>query len=205
MKKSKFTQILYKFKATINKKKLWYNMKLNTLKRELQEINEKLKQFNRLQLKSHYIERIFSICKLKDFEQSIDLDQALSDEELKSKIDKIKNEIENINKKFQQNDKNLKEQSKEIEQKNQIEKSFILLELENVGNIKFENGKQDDHWFKSCNDLILSRFCASDYILRMISGIKIHKIMRVTNRLLSSQFEEALFNYIDENDYINNK
>jgi hypothetical protein len=180
-------------------------MKLNTLRRELHETHEKLKHLNRLKLKSNYIEKISLISKLKDVEQSIDYDQTLSDEEIKHEIDKIKNEINIIESKFLSNEKAMNDQLKEIEKKNQIEKSFILLELENVGNIKFDIGKQDDVWFKSCNDLILSRFCASDYILRTISGIKIHKVIRVTNRLLLTQFEEALFNYIDENDYINNK
>ena len=51
----------------------------------------------------------------------------------------------------------------------------------------------------------MSRFCASDYILRSISGIKMRKVIRVTNRLLLAKYEENILADIDENDYINNK
>ena len=41
----------------------------------------------------------------------------------------------------------------------------LLLELETGGNVRFEDGKPTDPWYKSCNDLVLSRFCVGDYLV----------------------------------------
>jgi hypothetical protein len=92
-----------------------------------------------------------------------------------------------------------------IEQQKLMERNLVFIELENGGNIKFEYGKNDEAWSKSCHDLILSRFCSADYLLRLIGGIKIHKVIRITNRQLLTQFEENMFQYMDETDFINNK
>ena len=39
----------------------------------------------------------------------------------------------------------------------------LLLELETGGNVRFEDGKPSDPWYKSCHDLVLARFCVGDY------------------------------------------
>ena len=41
----------------------------------------------------------------------------------------------------------------------------LLLELETGGNVRFEDGKSTDPWYKSCHDLVLSRFCVGDYLV----------------------------------------
>jgi len=59
--------------------------------------------------------------------------------------------------------------------------------------------------YKSCYDLLMSRFCATEYLLKSINGIKIRKVIRCTNRILLAKYEESLLNEVDESDYINNK
>ena len=51
----------------------------------------------------------------------------------------------------------------------------------------------------------MARFCSSDYVLKSINGIKIKKVIRVTNRVLLAKYEENVLYEIDENDYINNR
>jgi len=51
----------------------------------------------------------------------------------------------------------------------------------------------------------MSRFCATEYLLKSINGIKIRKVIRCTNRILLAKYEESLLNEVDESDYINNK
>ncbi len=84
-------------------------------------------------------------------------------------------------------------------------KQYNLIELENCGNIKFDYGSQIDGWYKSCYDLVMSRFCENDYSQYDVCAIKIKNIIRVTNRYLLSKFEENLLAEVDELDYINNK
>ena len=45
----------------------------------------------------------------------------------------------------------------------------LLLELETGGNVRFEDGKPSDPWYKSCHDLVLSRFCVGDYQVHSFS------------------------------------
>ncbi|KAM4690503.1 leucine-rich repeat-containing protein 9, partial [Rhinophrynus dorsalis] len=74
---------------------------------------------------------------------------------------------------------------------------FLQTELETVGNVRFEEGSPSDSWFKSCYDLILSRFCAVDFKAFGISGVKINRIVRVHNRILRLKFDEKLQDFMD--------
>uniref|UniRef100_A0A672RG25 Leucine rich repeat containing 9 n=1 Tax=Sinocyclocheilus grahami TaxID=75366 RepID=A0A672RG25_SINGR len=69
---------------------------------------------------------------------------------------------------------------------------FLLLELETVGNIRFEEGNTGEPWFTSCYDLLLSRFCAWDYKPHHITGIKINRIIRIHNRALRQRFQDKV-------------
>ncbi|XP_018417573.1 PREDICTED: leucine-rich repeat-containing protein 9-like [Nanorana parkeri] len=77
---------------------------------------------------------------------------------------------------------------------------FLQTELETVGNVRFEEGAPSDTWFKSCYDLILSRFCALNFKTFGISGVKINRIVRVHNRILRSKFEDRVQDYLDGED-----
>ncbi|KAK7148433.1 hypothetical protein R3I93_012688 [Phoxinus phoxinus] len=69
---------------------------------------------------------------------------------------------------------------------------FLLLELETVGNIRFEEGNSSEPWFTSCYDLLLSRFCVWDYKPQHITGIKINQIIRIHNRALRQRFQDKV-------------
>ncbi|XP_048590343.1 leucine-rich repeat-containing protein 9 isoform X2 [Nematostella vectensis] len=78
----------------------------------------------------------------------------------------------------------------------------LLLELDTGGNVRFEDGKSSDAWYKSCQDLVTSRFCAGDYMDRGITGIKVHRITRVHNRILRTRFDEKLDQVLDKDSII---
>ncbi|TST98544.1 Leucine-rich repeat-containing protein 9 [Bagarius yarrelli] len=77
---------------------------------------------------------------------------------------------------------------------------FLVMELETVGNIRFEEGNTSHAWFKPCYDLLLSRFCALDFKAYNIAGIKINRIMRVHNRHLRLLFEDKLCTLLANNE-----
>ncbi|XP_063435746.1 leucine-rich repeat-containing protein 9-like [Mytilus trossulus] len=76
----------------------------------------------------------------------------------------------------------------------------MLIEIESGGNVRFEEGSPTDIWFSSCPDLVLSRFCASDYKDHNVSGIKIHRIIRIHNRMLRTWFDDILSSIVDDPD-----
>jgi hypothetical protein len=68
----------------------------------------------------------------------------------------------------------------------------LALELQSGGNIRLEIGAPDDRWFISCVDLVLSRFCASDYKELGIEGVKVQRVTRIYNRMLRVKFDERV-------------
>ncbi|CAO2586559.1 Leucine-rich repeat-containing protein 9 [Lemmus lemmus] len=74
---------------------------------------------------------------------------------------------------------------------------FLLTELETVGNIHFEEGTQADDWFNSCYELILSRFCTWDFRAYGITGVKVNRVIKVNNRILRLKFEEKFQRFLD--------
>jgi len=65
----------------------------------------------------------------------------------------------------------------------------LQMEFASGGNVRFEDGTSSDLWFNSCQDLIQSRFSAQEYKETKLTGIKVHKITRVQNRLLKMKFD----------------
>ncbi|KAJ7525200.1 hypothetical protein O6H91_17G041400 [Diphasiastrum complanatum] len=53
-----------------------------------------------------------------------------------------------------------------------------------------EVGNSKDIWFKNCVDLVLARFCESDYAPFGITGVNVLKVMRIHNRLLQDRWEQ---------------
>ncbi|XP_035301763.1 leucine-rich repeat-containing protein 9 isoform X2 [Cricetulus griseus] len=77
---------------------------------------------------------------------------------------------------------------------------FLLTELETVGNIHFEEGTRADDWFNSCYELILSRFCTWDFRAYGITGVKVKRVIKVNNRILRLKFEEKFQKCLDHED-----
>ncbi|XP_051873980.1 leucine-rich repeat-containing protein 9 [Pristis pectinata] len=75
---------------------------------------------------------------------------------------------------------------------------FLFIELETVGNIRFEEGTPSDMWFTSCYDVILSRFCAWDFKRLGVTGLKINRIIRVHNRILRLKYEEKIHSILSK-------
>ena len=61
-------------------------------------------------------------------------------------------------------------------------KTFLALELETAGNIFFEFGTDKDPWFNYCQQLLRSRFCASDYTGTGVGELNVFSVVRISNR-----------------------
>ncbi|CAI9601706.1 unnamed protein product [Staurois parvus] len=218
------------------KKLMYYNMRVKTIKRNLREELEMLKEQKctleqlpreRIQLLLFQVKSLeWDLSKLQSSESHQNLlrspeifyhhkDQENSDLWAKGESNRTEADMEeNLSQKMRA----LKERihfwtskmddidafhEREVER---TKKSFDLLvqflqtELETVGNVRFEEGTPSDSWFKSCYDLILSRFCASNFKTYGISGVKINRIVRVHNRILRSKFEDRVQDYQDGED-----
>lgn len=53
-----------------------------------------------------------------------------------------------------------------------------------------ESGDSKDVWYKSCVELVTSRFFVDDYAPLGICGIQVNKVTRIHNQFLQNQFEK---------------
>ncbi|XP_068195211.1 leucine-rich repeat-containing protein 9 [Antennarius striatus] len=77
---------------------------------------------------------------------------------------------------------------------------FLLMELKSVENICLKEGCSTDPWYTSCCNLLLSRFCHSDFRVHKISGLKIKRIFRIQNNVLRLRFDDKLHSILVRKD-----
>ena len=68
----------------------------------------------------------------------------------------------------------------------------LITELDTGGNIRFEEGRQQDKWYTSCVDLVRSRFNAESLSHMGIVGISVTRVTRIHNRFLRNRFDDKL-------------
>ena len=54
--------------------------------------------------------------------------------------------------------------------------SRVMVEFDTGGNVRLEEGKPSDLWFRSCAELVNSRFLAHDFQGLGISGIRVNRV-----------------------------
>ncbi|CAK8686447.1 unnamed protein product [Clavelina lepadiformis] len=219
--------------ATVAKKKMYYNMRVKVVRRNLTAVTNKLNKEKKLLLQIPE-ERLRTInFALKSIEQQQQSDEAELnvDEEndtLETDVTKPTNDVSGGNaeagdklslaeKKTKADDGKIsikltalknrinawKKKTSEVEA--YYEQACDLLgtlantsikrltmELDTGGNVRFEQGTQNDVWFSTCHDLVLSRFCAWDYKGYGVTGIKMHGITRIHNRVLRARFDDKV-------------
>ena len=68
----------------------------------------------------------------------------------------------------------------------------LLTELDTGGNIRYEEGKETDNWFKSCVNLVDARFHPAQFSKYGINNVRVTKITRIHNRFLRNRFDDKL-------------
>ncbi|KAK1932454.1 Leucine-rich repeat-containing protein 9 [Phytophthora citrophthora] len=68
----------------------------------------------------------------------------------------------------------------------------LMLELETGGNIRLEDGKPSDAWFGSCVELVRSRLFLPDLQKFGVNDIQINRVTRINNRFLRNRFQARM-------------
>ncbi|XP_069116718.1 leucine-rich repeat-containing protein 9-like isoform X8 [Argopecten irradians] len=182
--------------TTVMKKKMYYNMRVKTVKRNMVDILSKMEIYKQ-RLLEFPRERIRALASSIKEARLQHLDENGS---FAAKLTAIKERVKKWEKKCVEIESFMKEAMKRLQLSCDTLVNRMVLELESGGNVRFEEGTTSDVWFSSCHDLVLSRFCATDFKDHGISGVKIHRIIRVHNRMLRTQFDEKLVSIVDDND-----
>ncbi|XP_012579855.1 PREDICTED: leucine-rich repeat-containing protein 9 [Condylura cristata] len=216
--------------TTAMKKIMYYNMRIKTVQRHLNEDLEKLND-RKCKLQKLPEERIklFSFLKkslerqlaeikgsgkgqndrssnnkVTEFEKSknceIVSEESSLQQKILTKLNALNERVTFWSKKLDEIEAIYRIEVKQKKKSHSLLIPFLLIELETVGNIHFEEGTQSDEWFNSCYELILSRFCAWDFRTYGITGVKVKRIIKVNNRILRLKFEEKFQKFLDSED-----
>ncbi|XP_062917896.1 leucine-rich repeat-containing protein 9 [Mobula hypostoma] len=121
-----------------------------------------------------------------------------SEKKFSQKLDALKKRLTFWNTTLEETEMGYEMEVKSITEFLNLSILFLFIELETVGNIRFEEGTPSDVWFTSCYDVILSRFCAWDFKRLGVTGLKINRIIRVHNRILRLKYEEKVLSILSK-------
>uniref|UniRef100_A0A8C2UVI8 Leucine rich repeat containing 9 n=1 Tax=Chinchilla lanigera TaxID=34839 RepID=A0A8C2UVI8_CHILA len=208
--------------TTAIKKIMYYNMRIKTVQRHLNEDLEKLndrkcklqklpeEQIKLLSFVGKNLER--ELAELKgsgkghrtEVEKSKNCETIVEEPSLQQKImiklNALNERVAFWNKKLDEIEAIYRFEVKQKKKSHGLLIPFLLIELETVGNIHFEQGTRSDDWYNSCYELILSRFCTWDFRTYGITGIKVKRVIKVNNRILRLKFEEKFQKFLDNED-----
>ncbi|EKF39406.1 hypothetical protein MOQ_000368 [Trypanosoma cruzi marinkellei] len=68
----------------------------------------------------------------------------------------------------------------------------LLLELHSCGNIRLEEGSQEENWFLNANELISTRFDPKLYESLGVTGVKVNRVFRIMSQGLRERFDNRM-------------
>ncbi|RUS71694.1 hypothetical protein EGW08_020538 [Elysia chlorotica] len=203
--------------GTVNKKKMFYNMRAKTIRRNMSALMSRLEHRKQELLeRPHSKIRVLTFV-IKEMEREMesgDIDEGHdSDPEserdtrvsvksrtpFKIKLEALKQKKHRWETKCNEVESYLRLAMNRASIMADVLVNRMLVELETGGNVRFEEGQTTDPWFSSCHDLVLSRFCAFDYRDLGVVGIKIHRIIRIHNRMLRTRFDKCIVKMTESN------
>ena len=188
--------------ATYLKKKMYYNMRIKTLRRNTSNIiriaNEG--KHNTISASSQAISSLSYHLTMVDREL-VNKEQALiedaSEEDVAKDVADLKDKKGALEQALSQEYKqvataeNVYDRAKESAYA--ICNTYVrrmAVELETGGNIRLEDGSVNDLWYKSCVDLVKSRSFMQDFKALGVWGTKVVRVTRIHNRYLRHKFVE---------------
>ncbi|XP_053088423.1 leucine-rich repeat-containing protein 9 isoform X1 [Pangasianodon hypophthalmus] len=206
--------------STVMKKRMYYHMRVRCVQRQLDQTKHTL-QLQKKKLRQIPEDRIHTLSyTLKHLEceyeaagrQLAGLREEVTSQgsgeymtsdlskEMKMKLKAIRERIKFWEQRLEEVEARFQQDVAMASDRKDMSIHFLVMELETVGNIRFEEGNTSHAWFKPCYDLLLSRFCVWDFKAYNITGLKINRIVRVHNRVLRLRFEDRLHALLANNE-----
>jgi Leucine-rich repeat (LRR) protein len=198
--------------ATYMKKKMYYNMRIKTMKRNCTNVLKKAQEAKQAAISQNNLSLNVLVRARKDVEREVDERQFLPPHEDQSQdASAEKMFLAKLQLKLQALEQAISGGNTEIGRVDETYAAFktkcyglvqqsianLILELETGGNIRLEDGKPSDVWHSSCVDLVQSRFFPQDYTAFNIAGVKVTRVHRVHNRFLRNRFDARLESLVD--------
>jgi Leucine-rich repeat (LRR) protein len=185
--------------GTYMKKKMYYNMRMKTIKRNASNLTRYARDHMRQRTESLSASvRWLSHCKH-------DLQEAMSEhvpsaDLIKTKIAAVDRSLALISTEESALRDRFDSFKKSISDLCESTFARMIVELETGGNVRLEDGKPSDVWYSSCADLVRSRLNLGHLHQFGVRDVCITRVMRIHNRVLRNRFEEKLESLVDFSD-----
>ena len=191
--------------ATYMKKKMYYNMRIKTLKRNTSNVIRKAMEARQTKVSQINLNLNVLLRQAKDVERALhERTLALGDKQAPQGA--VADGLDALQRKHTVLLDGVSSKVTEIEavearaaalkqtvcETSQTSICRLMVELETGGNIRLEDGKPTDVWYSSCVDLVSSRFLAADFSEYGLGGMRISRVTRIHNRYLRNRFETRL-------------
>ncbi|GMH33137.1 hypothetical protein BSKO_00971 [Bryopsis sp. KO-2023] len=195
--------------ATYVKKKMYYNMRIKTMRRNAKNMIRSAKRGKEVQMQATdaLFDEVVRQHKqvLRELEESAYYPTKKYDQvelhNLRGKLAELSCCIDNMSTKLVQAKEEFSGSCCQTQQLCEEYVHRMSVELETGGNIRLEDGKPSDLWCTSCMDLVKSRFCGDSFMSALgITGIHITRVTKVHNRFLRNRFEQHLATVVDNAD-----
>jgi len=200
--------------ATYMKKKMYYNMRIKTLKRNTSNVIKRAMEARQAKVSQINLNLNVLLRQKKDVEHELydlavtarigdasssDTSQKLA--QLEEKLHVLKGGITLKTGEIAKAEVMAADVSTAVRETSQSSICRLMVELETGGNIRLEDGKPADMWYSSCVDLINSRFLPSAYADLGIESLRVTRVTRIHNRQLRNRFEERLEQMVNTADF----
>eukprot|EP01029_Cantina_marsupialis_P011755 TRINITY_DN26150_c0_g1_i1.p1 TRINITY_DN26150_c0_g1~~TRINITY_DN26150_c0_g1_i1.p1 ORF type:complete len:1335 (+),score=239.95 TRINITY_DN26150_c0_g1_i1:107-4111(+) len=167
--------------ATYMKKKMYYNMRIKTMKRNASNVVKKATK-----AKNCMIDECGKL--VRDLEKKAsDLHLLKHESEANDQVNAAILAWHQLQTAVQRKYLHLKQR---VQQFSMDATSRLLMELETGGNIRLEDGRPSDDWFASCVKLVTSQFDRKQFVECGIENVQVSRVCRIHNRFLRNRFNQ---------------
>eukprot|EP00667_Euglena_gracilis_P000263 EG_transcript_263 len=195
--------------GTFTKKRMYYNMRIKTLKRNttnLLKTGLQFRQSKRAEVGAALpvLNRSAKLLQhhLFELENGLSTPSGPSVPELREQLGAVTATLRQRREELEALDQLHREMRDVVQNLSIHHISRFVLELQTGGNIRLEEGKPGEMWYKSCMDLVRSRFYTADFLALGLKDIKVVKVTRIHNRFLRNRFEDHLATIMDPGDAV---
>ncbi|OQR95919.1 hypothetical protein THRCLA_07461 [Thraustotheca clavata] len=188
--------------STLMKKRMYYNMRIKTIKRNISNCLRHARQCYTDHLNYANFNLNALMRELSDLDKEIEDEKELANistkfpkyppGSLQTKRDKVFGYITSKTQFIHSMNQDFEQLRSKLALLSEKTISRLFLELNTGGNIRLEDGTESDVWYASCVDLLKSRAFLSDLSSLGIRDLKVTRVTRVNNRFLRNRFQERV-------------
>jgi Leucine-rich repeat (LRR) protein len=197
--------------STFIKKKIYYNMRVKTLKRNARAMMRKAEQYHAAKTAELVMSQSMLRRAIFELEAETALqtngragDGAVPDKQLIAEYRKRKATLQialdRREETFGRLVALLDSVKERLAQQTNSSIRRLVLELHTGGNVRLEEGKPKDVWYQSCSELLRTRFFPADFEAYGVKELRVTRVTKIYNRTVRGHFDAALEELVDVSD-----